>query len=124
MASIGILVDDNSTVGYAYKILVPSGTLQEGIINLSNPSGGPTPSFMDDFYLAKANADSVINEYTDGVLVSQEIIKGTLVLYTVVYQYTSNILTRKIVSKATGGSVELEYLYSKGELIAINQYII
>jgi len=36
MAGIGILVDDNSAVGYAYKILVPPGALQAELKKVSN----------------------------------------------------------------------------------------
>lgn len=36
MAGIGILVDDGITPGYAYKALVPPGTLSNSVIDLSS----------------------------------------------------------------------------------------
>jgi len=116
MAGIGILVDDSSAVGYAYKILVPSGALQAGVVDLSNPSGGPAPSFMDDFYLAKANADSQpITRDVDGNIVHKDIIENGMVVYTVAYTYDTGQLVGKTVSKTTGGSVEFQYIYVDGE---------
>jgi hypothetical protein len=116
VAGIGILVDDGSATGYAYKIKVPAGSITSSVLDLSNPSGGPTPSFMDGFYLASANADSQpITKDIAGNIVRKDIIENGVVVYTVAYAYDSGQLVGKTVSKTTGGSVEFQYVYVDGE---------
>lgn len=85
-------------------------------------AGGSTSTFIDGFNRAKANADSIINSYIDGNLVSQSIVENLLEVYGVAYIYTSGILTSKIINKTSGGSVTINYIYDiSGILVSTNQ---
>lgn len=121
MAGIGVLVEDNGQTEYVYKIKVPTGSANDGVVDLSNPSG-VFESFMDSFELAKRNADSISNIYTDGVLVSQEVFENGQVIYTITFSYTLGVLQSKTISKTSGGSVTMTYMYNPdGSLASISQ---
>lgn len=121
MAGIGVLVDDNGQTEYAYKIKVPTGSANNGIVDLSNPSG-VFQSFIDDFELAKRNADSISNTYANDTLVSQNIVENGQTIYNVAFSYTLGVLQSKTISKTSGGSITMTYNYNPdGSLASISQ---
>lgn len=113
MAGIGVLVDDGTDSGYAYKILVPSGTKNGAVVDLSNPSGGPVATFMDNFYKASANAEGKpVTLDGNGNPTRVDIIEnGEVTYFTSFYYNNSGQLIYKVVSKTNGDSVLYQVIY-------------
>lgn len=86
-------------------------------------SGLLIKSFLDSFDKSKRNADSITNTYDDfNKLVSQSITENSIVVYTVTYTYSGDVLSSKTISKTSDGSVVLNYSYDiDGKLTTITQ---